>query len=425
MSFLKRIILTGIVVVLASCAESEIIFPEGYEDGGNGNGNEQTEVYFTFTSYESTLFSENWIIIHTDDGVLLDYRRYEKGEELIFEEESSLVPDKIAITLYRYQNFLGNGGNNNLDFNTTLGVDKGSVWDNPPLESEGSNQVGFFDLTLNNFPEIIGLFISNENHLVNGFSNFTSTGVAPSITYTPPSMPLYEEDEYCITFLEDNQDFKYHFLVNVQDGDNLSVNYDEFQFFDSYLSVDLPIDYFYDLSIKGLEDYQDIDGLGGFTLERALYHADGYMSDFLNHNPLKIGYLDRFNIYKTSLDVTKGKYAYEYRKTGDKPTEINVIDEPNISINSDFVQNFEFDVDVSYTDYEVSWQSVTGTYNVDQVRLNWRIEVPFGSDHVVGDIPEEVLELYPWINIGFSGLRLNDIGLTVSPEEKLRFYFGD
>ncbi|MDC9723496.1 MAG: hypothetical protein PSN34_12100 [Urechidicola sp.] len=417
MIYIKRIALFSLLLFFYSCSEDGIFIPENYNNGSEtpiDPEEGETEIYFTFKSYESTFYTEDWIIIHTDDGVLLDYKRYEKGDELVFETESSLLTDQISISLFKVEKY---GNNQTINVYTTADVEKGAVWDNEPVEIIPDPIVGNFDLTLENFPEIIELNISNENNLI------TSGWYSPSSVnlniyeYQIDEIPLYAANEYVLTFSEDQQDFKYYFLEDVQDQDDLYVGYDQFHFFDSYLDVLLPEGSYYRFSVSGFEDYQDVNESEGFTVGKALYSSDGYNYEFLDRDPLRIGYLDRFENYATELVVFTNEYNYFFNKRGTKPDEIIVPTDINFSVIDNSLDNYQFTFNKEYSKYIAMWFDFYGEVDVDFVRFQWYIEASSGSGYLLGDIPFEITFLYP--NMDLDQLLYEETNFILNEEEQI------
>lgn len=417
---MKRFLSLIVLFLLFSCSETGIEFSSVTIDGG-GDGDDvdpTSEVYFTYKVYERTIFRDNWIVIHDENGEILDYTRYENGDELIFEKDFSLLTDNIAVTLFTHSSF---GLNQNFKLSTTLNIPIGTVWDNEPIEPTFSNPIGNFDLTLSNMPEIIGLYVSNENSLVSsGAYTGTPIGATDTYNYTTDQMSVYPENEYFITFIEDNEDFKYHFLEEVQDGDDLMVDYSEFQFFDNYLDVDLPASSYYHFWVNGFEDYQELNDENGYVLGDAHYTEDGYMNEYLDRNPLRIGYLNRFDFYRTELDVImdSGTYIYNYKKVGDQSTSINIPDRPLYSTVDNSIQNFDFTVDVNYDNYTAYWESDIGTYDIDFVKTKWDVTNPSDSNYFYGVLPDALFLLY--LGLDISNLLLEEIDFNLNVEEKIK-----
>lgn len=417
MIYIKRIALFSLLLFFYSCSEDGIFIPEGYNNGSENPIDPEegeTEIYFTFKSYENTFYTEDWIIIHTDDGVLLDFKRYEKGDELIFEAESSLLTDQISISLFKVDKY---GNNQTLNIYTTVDVEKGAVWDNEPLEIIPDPVIGNFDLTLENFPELIELNISNENNLIES-GWYTPSSVNLNIyEYQIDEIPLYDANEYVLTFSEDQQDFKYYFLEDVQDQDQLSVDYTQFHFFDNYLDVHLPEGSYYRFSVSGFEDYQDMNESLGFTIGKATYSSEGYMYQYLDRDPLRIGYLDRFENYATQLIVYADGYNYTFNRRGLKPDEIIIPTDISISIIDNSLDNYQFTLNRDYSKYIAKWFAIYGEIDVDYVRFRWEIEATNGSNYLLGDIPFEITFLYP--NMDLDQLDYDGTNFIINDEEQI------
>lgn len=419
---MRYVILFLCAFVLFACSDDGIIIPQEGNAQGNPpddeNPDEEAVPYFTFRGFENTFSTENWIVTHTSDGVLLDYARYERGELLTFEKEPSLVTDFIAVTLFGVFPY---GNNQSVEVYTTLDVKKGSEWVDPPRTFESNDEpvIGEFHITLENFPEIIGLNISNYNTLVtSGFYHGPHTVFRNRYTYEVENLPLFAANDYVISFNEDQEDFKYFFINDVADTDHITIDYNDFNFFDSYVDVPLPVGSYYMFNVTGLEEDDVDEDILGFVLENAHYSEEGYMNEYLNRNPLRIGYLDSYESFSTELTVFMNNYVYSFHRRGAKPTEINVPE--NIAfntLNSSF-QNFQFNFNKDYSKYIGTWETETGVLDQNYVNGEWQIEAEKdGMNQFLGELPIEIRSYYP--EFYTDSLVYEKVEFLLSPEEKL------
>jgi hypothetical protein len=144
------------------------------------------------------------------------------------------------------------------------------------------------------------------------------------------------------------------------------------------------------------------------------------MNEYLDRNPLRIGYLDRFDFYRTELDVfmDSGTFIYNYKKLGDQPTSITIQIRPLYSTVDNSIQNFDFTVDVSYDNYIAYWESDIGTYDVDFVKTKWDVTNPSDSNYFYGALPDALYLLY--LGLDISNLLLEGIDFILNVEEKIK-----
>ena len=405
MYLIKKNVLFSLALLLISCS-------------GDDSPNEILEVpvpelYFSFKANNDTSESENWIIIHNENGELLDYKSFEENDYLEFKTQNPLLTDNISITLFTYSKI---NGNKLHAITTTTGVDKGSIWDdeNKPI-TEGATDVliGSFNFALTNFHKIEWLNISNENGEMGGGLSGSENGSV--WTYSDSDYTLYEKNNYMFTIVENNLDSKYYYLQDIQDGDNISLDYSEFKLFDSYLNINIPINSSYLMVLLGFEDYQDYFDGNGYMLSQIF----PFNNDDVNQNPIRIGYLDRLNKYMTQFSVYFDNYTYNYKKYGAKPNEIIVPDNSTFSITNNSVQNFEFSTNVNFIKYTSYWSYNTGTWNSDWVENVWKVESPTNLYHNIGNLPDEIFQLHQQLDV--NSLEYFRTDFTLSPEENVIF----
>lgn len=397
MFYFKKLLVFSIAMFLISCASDDSI----------------PELYFTYKANTDTSESDNWIIIHNENGELLDYNKYEENDFIKFETLNPLLTDKISVTLFSYSQ---TNSDTFHGIKTTTGVDKGTVWDDKPrLINEGkrNTSIGDFNFTLNNFPSIELLNISNENGEIGG--GLSGTGSNGLWTYSASNYTLYEKNDYLFTIAEPILDAKYYFLEDIQDGDDISIDYSEFKLFDSYLNIDIPSNTTYLLVLLGFEDYQDYSISEGYVLNQ-IFPFD---RNDLNQNLLQIGYLDRFTKYRTQFRVNFDNYTYNYLKNGSKPNEIIVPKDPTFNINDNSLQNFKFSTDVNFVKYVGKWSYSTGIRNTDWIVSTWEVESQTNLDHKIGELPKEIIMSYPKLKI--NSLEYFQTDFTISTEENLIF----
>lgn len=371
------------------------------------------ELYFSFKANKDTSESDNWVIIHNENGELLDYKSFEENDYLEFKTKSPLLTDKISISLFSYSEINGNIYHT---IATTTGIDKGSVWDdeNETITVGATNTlVGDFSFTLIDFPEIKLFNISNENGGIGG--GLSGSGSGGVWTYSASNYSLYEKNNYLFTIVESNADSKYFYLQDIQNEDNILINYSEFKLFDSYLNIDLPLNSSYVMVLFGFEDYQDYFDGDGYKLSQ-IFPFNNYD---VNQNPLRIGYLNRFNKYMTQFNVYFENYIYNYKKYGSKPNEIIVPENLTFSISDNSVRNFEFSTNITFVKYVSKWSYSIGIRNTDWIGSFWRVESSTNMYPKIGNLPDELFQLYQDLDV--NSLEYSQTIFTLNPEENIIF----
>jgi hypothetical protein len=400
-----------------------LVFVVGCSSNSSTNNSDDeevitTELYFTFKDNSNTSYTDNWIILHNENGELLDYKEYEQYDYLTFETDSHLLTNKILVSLFYREEFTGNVVN---IIATTTDVNKGSIWDNHGLDipEYSDTETGNFNLVINNSPYLIGEILVSNNNLSNVSSSGSGSSIGGVWTYLRPNISLYEENDYFISIRTENFDPKYAFLTDVQDGDDISLDYEhDFMFFDSYLPVNVPANSsYYDFGLKAFEEdqeYRVYDGYSVFEL---------FGSDIINPTTLNVGYTDLFDKYITSFYVAFDDHLeYSYRRLGSKPSSgISIPENHTIDVINSTVENFEFSTNFSFETYSSTWFKKEGSSRNDDLLVNrWTITSPYNASHKAGDFPDELIQLYPDL-LNISSLGYSGTSFTLNSEEKLGY----
>ena len=211
------------VFLLSNCSKSETPIPQ--PDAGEQPDTEEppepqepiTEVYFTLNVLSPRQAGSNaeWVIIHDENGNLLDYKQYEVGDVLKFEAAVDSLTDKISVTELQY--IINEDGNRFHSLSTTTEVLKGSEWtigtDQEPPTSPTITKTGEFDLTVSNIPNPLRKAFPSNVVLTSGRGflgqSASGTGYSHGIEITFNGVPHYEGfDEYIMSILDANNDLK-------------------------------------------------------------------------------------------------------------------------------------------------------------------------------------------------------------------------
>jgi len=382
MKFVKLILLF-ITFAFCGCTSDD-----KSEEKDEPNTMNTPEIVFTLNVNTETTNSDNWIIVHNDRGELIDFKTYENGDVLEIEAVSTLVTDKITIT--DYINTIENG-NDRYNFVTFTEISKGSIWNFKPFEELQNNEevrgeeTGSFDVTISNVP------LSANCNISHGFGSVGGSGSSIGSTITK-SVSLYENvSEYLITFTETSGISKQLLIGPGIDGTNINFDYSQFKNFDSYVDVNFQQNVPYFSSVFAFYLNREFSNGGGFHLNLTF--------PFDSSLPIRLGYLNRFDKYFTQLNFNDSNYYYSYKNYGEKPEEINVPENINLSISNSSIKDFEFSTPLSFNRINSTWQVSEGTINEDLIQTNWTIIAENAEKHLIGDIPDELLARYPKINL--------------------------
>lgn len=407
------------VFLFAKCSKDSVPAPEDQTITEEPQPEPEPEpepepiVYFTFTVDESidTSYHDNWILIHDENGKLLDYKAYETGDTLEFEEFEDNLTENIHVSLFNYgiSYFLdendqlqeGNGHNGitypliPLKSHWTQGEYQTVTDQNSPLTANGE-----FTVSLSNFTHYDKLH--NSSSLGTKIGNLSTLGGlhlgGPSAYYGSTNtlemdeITNYKENpDYLWTFLEqENYEFKYAFFEDPEDGFNVELDYNSFNTFSNtdYLPV-LPDNLEYDFWQFGYETEANFKSNSGFLLLWLRLNPD------LGGNGIPIATLDRFGYYKTLVGYRTEEYTYYLRQDGPNLSVGSFPEKPEIITNGD-INSLEFSVNVDYIRREDSWTGTNtsvGNFN----ETGWKIVCDANSYPKISEFPEELTTSYPSI----------------------------
>ncbi|MER3373127.1 MAG: hypothetical protein RIM83_00660 [Allomuricauda sp.] len=320
------------------------------------------EVYFTFTtdeSFQTEEGQEDWLILHDNEGELLDFRSFEKGEQLIFEKRSDSIPDSFSVTVLKVQ-FPDSDeciGNAQHALQTYPEIEKGSIWTFPNNEFPDSGipeKLGEFSFTVTDIPGtdesrlFQNSFVSTPWYYSYISSHITPNGTNTAFTINSAQMNLYENTKYLISIMDEELNLKYKFFESPLADEVLNYSFDEFQEYDSYAYLpayppNLDNSFMLVGQVKGENRSRDM----------------GYLIQNIRHteiqDPLPIGFLDEFDYYISSFELNFEKYRYRYVRFGEKP-QIEIPNEPVVSISNTEVASFEMTTDLDYIRKSNRWR---------------------------------------------------------------------
>ncbi|WP_036381255.1 hypothetical protein [Muricauda sp. MAR_2010_75] len=385
--------LLGFLFIFYGCSKDE-----SEEPNPDPTGDEEPEMvtYFTFEVALSTAETDNWIIIHDKDGELLDYREFEAGDSLIFDIQEKKLPDNLTISLFTYDN--SSFGNMRHTIKSYPEIQIGSNWNFGPYPEYDPvtfrDQTGSFDISVNNaVSPRYETFSDKDGHIYTkqGLDN----GVKDQVSHLDVRLNEYNNIFY--TFYDSDNESKYFFIEDISDEDIIEVDYSEFNFYDYYLEVDIPISnpvaYNLYVVVQAFEDNQSYSIGGGI-------YTTLIDTSALAPNPIKIGYLDLYSRYRTRFSFGSDVYEYDYEKYGVKPENISIPKNASFTIADQSFSNYQFITNLDYQMKDVQWEVKEGVPLVNRIQTTWNvISSPYFSG-TIGEIPEEIQQTYPNLRVG-------------------------
>lgn len=341
---------------------------------------------------------EEWIIINDKNGNLLDYRQLANGSTTEFKALENEIPNQFTITTFR-RAYLPSLNISRFFLTTYPNIAKESFWNLeyfPSTPREVNPTVpGSFSLFVENVPNYIDYTLSSLESISPVRSYYLQRG---SNSLSLPEIHIYQQNRYILTIVDGLNNVKYKIFENTQDGQNLILDYNDFSFFENYLTISLPnqeIDYLY--LINGLSEDVAYVGNDGFA-----YHQNFISSeDQLPFGQLKIGYLDIFDKHKIffSIDMLEDSYSYQYLKNGRPTFELAIPEKPDFNFQGESVLDFQFSADINYVYSSSQWITSENIEEQSQDQTAWTIFTEFNSITKLKEFPSEIIAQYPRLSL--------------------------
>jgi hypothetical protein len=354
-----------------------------------------SEVYFTIDILPSfaPFIGDNWLIIHNDNGELLDFRQYEIGDQLVFETSSTELATTESLTITNLD--IGNVGQEIYALRTYAEVKKGSVWnfktpinDVPdPIEDDHE----FYNLSIINATSIRRYNVQSSKYGLNADSFYSQNAPIIERTYV-----LQKNHTYLLAIEDVNGSLKYLFFNTSENETNIDLDYDQFLAYDYILETELP-DYSQFAATTRGHNSMNFDDVG-YDLDSKFY----FNSETLTS---KLGFIDGLESYATELEIQMGKIRYGYFKYGsDQPQQIDVISNPIFEIENSSILDFRFSTEVNFVRQRSFWKYPVTLQSTNNVNILWTLFSESNSIKL-NPFPDELLSSYPKLDI--ANLQLN------------------
>lgn len=351
----------------------------------------------------------SWIIVHGEDGEVIDYKPYADGAILIFEALENEQPNKFTVTDFFVNEFLGVVWHR---LESYTEVTEGAILDfSCSSEEPVSNTViGEFSLTVNNVPNGVSLkeFVAS-NGQNGGYAYSTGTPNGATFTFTS-SLKIFEaQTDYLISVRDGDGGFKYYVLDNYVNGGSYIIDYSLFSAFDNLIAVDYPLHAKLRLSLTGYDES-----------ENSYYYLSNLTSSGDFGGSFQLGTYENFDQYRILYNISPyTNYEYEYSDFGALPSTLIIPDQPSFTITNESVFEFEFSTNLEdYLEKTSEWVFQDGNYTT-----SWRIGSVKDYSPKLGGFPPNLIEMYP--NLNLQALEHNNIEFRLNEKERITIYSAD
>lgn len=416
-------VLLSLALAFINCSKDETSTSDSDSQEGPKQESE-TEIYFTLNTESPpnlTEESDDWVILHDVNGNLLGYSAYETGDKLEFEAPINVLTPTIAVT---YLNYRTTNGNQYFEISTTVALNKGSmvnIGPNPPPTNTDYTKTGEFNLFIEDIPDPFRNASPTKVELSSGRGRlgFSSggTGLPNGTLELNLQIESYQGfDDYLISILDGNNHLKYFYLNNPE-VQNLSANYmTDFLDFEKEIGIPLPPHTRFNLNIAGFKEDQDFSQYGGYWLHDVI----SVVNRDVVTNPLKIGYLNMFEKYRTLFNISMDGYNYSLSNYGQALDTLVIPEKPVMNVVDRSLNAFSFDIDLDFINALHKWDYQEGSSgDGNYIQTRWSLTAPKDFDPAIAELPEEILKKYPDINIEMIEYRSSSFNLPMENPEFL------
>lgn len=340
---------TGVLIIftflILNCSKSEDPNPEPTAeekpepDPKPEEPNEQEdEVYFSYYSDPNDTFSQwndNWVVLHNQNGEILDHRQFAIGDSLEFKESAEILQNVQTLSVTIVNHRLGEGGGHHHAIATRAGIEKGTVWGwtvnkpksaSPPL-SYFAAQIG---ITVNNVPNVHWFDLSSitQNHMA-GHPFYQETDVL-----NIGGVKLYEDISYVLSLRDGNEDIKYQILELPNPPSNIILDYSDFLEYDYVLEVVLP--QYESYTARVITSNNSLNDINHTAISNE-------SSGRLPRSIAKLGYINTYDSFTTIFALRYDDQTnYSRYKIGEAPTNINVPEDPQFLADGNTIYDYSF-----------------------------------------------------------------------------------
>jgi hypothetical protein len=357
----KNLLITLFAVVLWNCSDD----PESKPP--------QTIFEIAVDENYSLPGENNWVIIHDQDGNLLDHKPYAPGDQLVFESVSD--PTKVSITFfhttdathYVLRTFTGIEPFGTLELQTYV----------PSTHPSSVVGTGSIMITDPNLGTSLNAILHDGYQGVGG-SNTTVGGI-PSITF--PSFTVRQASNHILSVRDKNDLPRYRYLQNGKTG-HQTFSLSDFEYFEDPVDLQFPTTNSFLMMHYAFSPGMPLREENGYLLGQ---HFGG-LGGTTPRSSLMVGYLNDFPSFRTVGVAYYQGYMLGIETAGPRPQSL-VVSDIDAEVTDDSFTGFE----INSTD-DISWLVSIWNLNVGKQGL-WSVYSGSLDAKHPREFPEEIYAL--------------------------------
>lgn len=402
-----------VILLFLSCSEENNSFSGDSDDEEQVNDNsedlEESAEEIVYFTYQNLQFQglEKWIIIHDENGNLIDNKQITNEVNLDFVISQDAVPENISVTKLSYsRDEAGKNLYHSLLTYTDLKI--GSVWEDRSNSFEG-DLIGRFNLQVENISGVEKLLITTPSGILSaGNSNEDEFS---GNTLQLIDIPLYQEQEYLISIRDSNGLTKY-LLLSPENDFYYSYDYDDFQEFDDVLKLELPPNNF------------NLVFTGGFkTNDDNTYWNNGHrFTEYIGDDAglFSLGYINGYKRYRSYVSITREDFAYTLQTIGEKAQDITIPDRPSFTLENPNIYDLKFSSDLNPITKNTRHESTIIDAENRFLNTTWLVYSTGTLSQKIGKLPDEIIEKYP--DMVLDSLKLKAVSLLTKSYEQQQLF---
>jgi hypothetical protein len=350
-----------------------------------------TSLFSVVVDPSYSLKKDTWIMISDKNGKLLDHKQITTSGVVTFETSNNVPDNRISVTLFNYDS---TSFGKSYGFTSYFGLPLNDAWTlkTPPVtQTGGYTPAGLFTVRCRNMPNPL-----LADHLYNGYSFGSFNTTSDVKTWT---MGIYENYPSALLTIAGNGNPRYKFFEDPKKNDYFDLSFNELAEYDHVLDMSFPAATSHFVKVTSIDEanknyYLYYTGFNLFPASAALTN-------------LKIGYLNRFNRYMTTIQLALTGYVFLYEKRGTRPTSITVPDHATFRITNKTFTDYAFIAEKPFMLREsFFFDSPSNT--------TWKCYAPEGTDKI-NEMPQDFLKKYPSIDITKLGHSYTNLMVSTIP----------
>ncbi|WP_273567476.1 hypothetical protein [Maribacter halichondriae] len=349
----------------------------------------------------NTIPSEDWILVHRENGDLYNYVPLQNGNTVVLEALDTVNLANMTVTKLRVNDF-----GNKLSYNLqSFGkIQPGRTWTLSGFAaSTPLTDLGQVDITVNNVTAWNSYSLTNTQDYsppseLSQYAAF-NPGFDPNIIDIN-GFTYKQTTDYLMTVIDGNWVPTYSLINGLTDGATITLDGStQFSAFDQVIAV--PVN-------STLNNFSyGVSALNAFTNSRfQLYWTSTPNPNYVagTSSSFSVGYLNAYQDYETNISMGNPNFSYNYSKKGSPIANGDVVfPTATVTLNDTMFTTYDFTSTASPITNASRWG---GGMPTDSYKIDWIVYGPTDEIPSIGEMPLVDFPDLDFANISFISTRL-------------------